>query len=781
MLPTRRILLSLSILLGLGLTAASAQQQRGLKDPHVGYVYPAGGQQGAVFEVTIGGQFLDGVKGVLLSGDGVQAVIEKYVKPFTSKEFNELRDKLMEAWMKSTATDSSTMGKPAMPPQGTPPNPPQINIDALIKNGQLATLAKEIGIDDDKIQALVDYRRKLSDPKRQQNPQLSECVVVKITVAPGATVGMRELRLETPIGISNPLRFYVGNLPEIKKPDADTRAEILAATPIESLPVTLNGQLLPGHTDRYSFTAREGQQLVARAFVRGLIPYLADAVPGWFQAGLTIFDDKGHELAHADDFRYDPDPVLLFEVPADGNYILEIKDTLYRGREDFVYRVTIGELPFITSIFPLGGRQSEKTGIDLSGWNLPRKGTHLDETALATGKQLLTTPLIQGMSTSLYFAVDTLPECFEKEPNNDIATAQRLHLPIIVNGRIDKPGDRDVFCFEGRAGDWIVAEVNARRLNSPVDSMLQLCDANGKQIAANDDFDDKGEGLSTHLADSRILCSLPTNGLYYLTLTDAQHKGGPDFGYRLRVSTAQPDFALRAAPSCLNVRAGALVPLSVYAIRKDGFNGEILLSLKNAPLGASLDGARIPPGQDMVRLTLSVPATTPLGTTLYAIEGNASIRGDQVRHDAVPADDMMQAFSYRHLVASELQRITVLEGTKYNPPIKIAQVGAVKLHAGSTTHVRFNVNGGSNVVDQTTVELNDPPTGIVIEKIEKDKNAIDVSLHADKEKIKDELSGNLIFNLVNERVPQAATGKPAGPRQRSFMGVLPAVPFDLTR
>ena len=34
--------------------------------------------------------------------------------------------------------------------------------------------------------------------------------------------------------------------------------------------------------------------------------------------------------------------------------MLAINDAIYRGREDFVYRVTVGELPFVTSIFPLG-------------------------------------------------------------------------------------------------------------------------------------------------------------------------------------------------------------------------------------------------------------------------------------------------------------------------------------------------------------------------------------------------------------------------------------------
>ena len=69
-----------------------------------------------------------------------------------------------------------------------------------------------------------------------------------------------------------------------------------------------------------------------------------------------MYDAKGKELAYDDDYRFHPDPVLFFKVPEDGQYVIEIKDAIYRGRPDFVYRIAIGELPFITSIFPLGGR-----------------------------------------------------------------------------------------------------------------------------------------------------------------------------------------------------------------------------------------------------------------------------------------------------------------------------------------------------------------------------------------------------------------------------------------
>ena len=73
--------------------APGGQQQRGL---HVGYVYPAGGQQGVTFEAVIGGQFLTGVNAVDVSGGGVQATIVELIQPISGKELNELRIKMDE-------------------------------------------------------------------------------------------------------------------------------------------------------------------------------------------------------------------------------------------------------------------------------------------------------------------------------------------------------------------------------------------------------------------------------------------------------------------------------------------------------------------------------------------------------------------------------------------------------------------------------------------------------------------------------------------------------------
>jgi len=96
-----------------------------------------------------------------------------------------------------------------------------------------------------------------------------------------------------------------------------------------------------------------------------------------------------------------------------------------------------------------------------------------------------------------------------------------------VNGRIDQPGDVDVFSFEGRAGTEIVAEVMARRLNSPLDSVLRLTDTTGKQIAFNDDFEDKGAGLETHHAIPIFASHSPRTALFTFTLATHSTRVAP--------------------------------------------------------------------------------------------------------------------------------------------------------------------------------------------------------------------------------------------------------------
>ena len=762
---------SLATLLGLFALTTSALAQP--SSPHIGYVYPAGGRQGAVFQVAVGGQYLNNATNAFISGTGVQATVVDYSRPLTQKEFNDLREKLQGLQDKRAASNGRGRGGQAGSQSGT--------------NAVWTTA-------DEKMVAEVRQKMFLFAPKRNANPAIGETATVRVTLAPDAEPGERELKLATPTGLSNPLRFCVGQLVEYNKRDSKLSAdsemlrqrrfnnEQKAVAPTEmniTLPAIVNGQILPGGVDRYRFQAHQGTGLVVVAAARELIPYLPDAVPGWFQASLELYDAKGHELEHADHYLFHPDPVLHYEIPKDGEYVVEIRDSIYRGREDFVYRITLGELPYVTSIFPLGGPAGAQTTVELKGWNLPV--TTLTSTNTEPGIHPLSVRKEDRVSNRVPFAVDTLPECLEAEPNNTIATAQKVTLPIIVNGRVDKPGDWDVFCFQGHAGDTVVAEVYARRLDSPLDSVLKLTDGLGKQLAFNDDHEDKGAGLDTHYADSYITATLPADGVFYVHLGDAQHQGGPEFAYRLRISSPRPDFALRVVPSSLSVRGGASVPLTVYALRRDGFTNEITLSLQGAPTGFKLNGAKVPANQDQVRLTLLAPPSPTEKPIPLAVEGSAIILGHTVVHPAVPAEDMMQAFAYRHLVPANELDVAVSGRFMNRMSLKILSATPVRIPAGGTARVRVSAPS-SAFASRFQLELSEPPEGITLGKLFPVGEGAEFELSSDAGKTKPGLKGNLIVNILQGQGLTAATkNKKQGNQRRAAVGTLPAIPFEIVQ
>ncbi len=657
-LPIAYCLLPLAFLL---LAVPSARAQA-----YIGFVYPAGGQQGTTFRITLGGQNLENVNRVLVCGEGVEGHVVEYNKRMNPQEIQLLNEQLKELR-----------------------DLPRAKRDAS-KTNLTERLQKFIG----------EY------VQQPQSASIANLVVAEVTVARDAAPGEREIRLATPRGLSNPLVFFVGQLPEIsadplptsilqilgkeaqslrkKKRDKEkdammgmeamTMSMSMAGPGAQSdvdddevtvrLPCTVNGQIASGTVDRYRFAGRRGQHLVISVQARTLVPFMADAVPGWFQPVLVLCDAKGKEVAYNDDYRFKPDPVLLCDLPADGDYLLAIHDAIFRGREDFVYRVTLGELPFITSIFPLGGQLGMAAGVDLKGVNLAE--THLTPPTkdVPPGIYPLTARGKGGLlSNRVPFAVDALPDGLDSEPNNTPKNAQRVSLPVIINGCIDTPGDQDLFQFEASAGDEVVAEVSARRLDSPLDSVLKLTDAAGACLALNDDLENLGAGVNTHDADSYVHVRLPAKGLYTLHLSDAQHKGGEAYAYRLRLSAPIPDFALRVAPSRAVMKGKDSAGVTVYAIRKDGFTGPIRLEVKDgAARGFTLQGAPLVGTQTVARVTLKTTLAETEDPVELVIQGVATNAGVALVREAVPTEDRMQAFLWRHLVPAQ-----TFEALVFNP------------------------------------------------------------------------------------------------------------------
>ncbi|MCX5769292.1 MAG: hypothetical protein NTZ09_03320 [Candidatus Hydrogenedentes bacterium] len=749
------------------LFTACAAGQATKRTTSIGYVFPAGAQQGTTVQILAGGQGLRGAKSALVSpAEGVETSVLQHFRPL-KKIDKEQRQELTRRFKAARERRLA---------EARGETPPAVNATTWTSSVELPAHPLLQNLDNLSLRELDHVKSMLMNTgKRQPNAQIAEMVLIEVTVNPDATPGPRQIRLLAPAGLTNPMRFDVGALPEAREyepNDPMAKTDAPPAPPLE-LPVTINGQIMPGDTDRFEFAAKQRQRLVVRAEARSLVPYLADAVPGWFQAVAGIYDPAGREVAFADDFRFDPDPVVFFDVPQDGTYTLEIRDSIYRGREDFVYRLLVGELPFVTSIFPLGGPVGADVKASVAGWNLPAARLALD--TQPGPLEIRQTSLNNGRidSNPVLYAVDSLPECIESEPN-DARAPQPVMLPCIINGRINRSGDSDVFEFEAAAAGEVVAEVTARRLNSPLDSVLRVMDAAGRVIAMNDDCEQKGSGLLTHHADSYLRATLPEAGRYRVVLADSQQQGGDEFAYRLRLSSPRPDFELRVTPSSIGLNPGSSVALTVYALRKDGFDGEIELVLKKPATGFRISGGRVPAKLDKVRISLTAPAK-PLDASVVAmaIEGRARINGEGVAREAVPADDLMQAFAYRHLVPAQDLLVAVAK-RRAAQPVRIGSMLPLRITPGGTATITVETAQGSRL-SQVQLQLNDPPKCLTLGDVSVVAEGLSFAINADAV-AEPGFEDNLI---VDAYLKPGENAKPDA--KPTFIGTLPAIPFQITK
>lgn len=639
--------------------------------PYIGFVYPAGGQIATTFVVRLGGQTLDDVVSVRVTGSGVTAKMVDYYRRLNPQELQLLNEQTRALRAESLSDRAKAQ---MMEPSAT-----MMMSEAATNShsGGAETLHEEARRLIEKIEKRT--REHVPNPA---SAAIASLVLVEISVAADAEPGEREIRLVTLRGVSNPLPFHVGQLPEFSRPPMTTAMQQVLGKESQALrkqipgaeenrvtvPGTINGQIGSGEVHRYHFRARQGQRLVISTLGRQLVPFIADAVPGWFQPVLALYDAAGKEIAYADDFQFKPDPTIYYQVPASGEYTFTIRDSIYRGREDFVYRITLGELPFITSVFPLGGRSESFAKPAVTGWNLEGAELLAPSTNLASRTRSLAVKKGALISNHVPFHLSSLPEILENEPNNLVAQAQKITLPTIIDGRIDVPDDWDVYRFEGKSNDLVVAEVLARRLDSPLDSILKLTVLNGHVLAFNDDHEDLGVGINTHAADSYLKVRLPADGGYCIHIGDTARQGGPEFGYRLRVSQPIPDFDLRVTPSSLSLRSNSSGALTIYAQRRDGYDGPIKVRLKDPPAGFTATPVTLAGTQTVARLTIKTSLLRTPEPAILSVVGTAKIGGEEVVRPAVPTEDRMQAFLWRQLVpAGEL--LALVFDPAYQPPL----------------------------------------------------------------------------------------------------------------
>jgi hypothetical protein len=154
------------------------------------------------------------------------------------------------------------------------------------------------------------------------------------------------------------------------------------------------------------------------------------------------------------------------------------------------------------------------------------------DAALGVREFRVASPL--GLSSIGQLVIVDDPVVLESGVNNTPAQANPIPVPCVVCGRIEAVEDVDVFKFHAEVGQTFTFEAICARLQDKIhdlqkhaDPMLILFDAEGRELAANDDF---------YFADPLLTYTIPRTGDYYLQIRDSKYDGDPRWVYAILVT-----------------------------------------------------------------------------------------------------------------------------------------------------------------------------------------------------------------------------------------------------
>jgi hypothetical protein len=298
-------------------------------------------------------------------------------------------------------------------------------------------------------------------------------VTIELDIDPEAPVGPVNFRIQTPLGTSPAgtllVEPYYGESPDQEPNDTpDTAFETY-------LPSVLAGTISkPGDLDFYKIKVRAGEELV---FDNG-----AMQLGSMLQPLVAIVTEDGTVLK---EYGYDGGQSVsnfAHRFSTAGTYYVRVSDYQRSGGARHIYRLKVGNFPLVSGAYPLGLRAGAKVKVTLSGYGLGTAETSVE------GKASLEDPdavfLRPDTPNGLAFnrvrlALGMDPEVESNGRNLSASTAQPVAWPATVNGVIERD---QFFRVSAKKGETIHLEVNARRLGSNLDSVVEVLDAKGAAI-----------------------------------------------------------------------------------------------------------------------------------------------------------------------------------------------------------------------------------------------------------------------------------------------------------
>jgi hypothetical protein len=354
---------------------------------------------------------------------------------------------------------------------------------------------------------------------------------------------------------------------------------------------------------------------------------------GDFDSRLAVLDPQGVTLTDVDDtWLARQDPFISVVAPNDGTYVIKLREATYGGNDNCHYRLHIGSFARPTSAFPPGGKAgdtlalnffSEATGEFTNQVKLPDTPQEIFGVFAELDQQPAPSPN--------WLRVSEFPNVLAAAPNQDRdhATATDLSPPLALNGILRQKGQEDWFRFPGTKGTPLNVNVYARRLRSPLDSVIEIHDAKGQNIASNDDAAGPDSSLKFTPAES-------TN--YFVRIRDTLGGGGRDFVYRIEITPDQPSLAVKIPEVARNdtqSRQWIVVPrgnrfATLLLAKRSNLGGELDFGIKDLPPGILMETNRMAANVEAMPLVFEAAPDAAIGGKLLDLVATGTNGTNQV-------------------------------------------------------------------------------------------------------------------------------------------------------
>jgi WD40 repeat protein len=213
-----------------------------------------------------------------------------------------------------------------------------------------------------------------------------------------------------------------------------------------------------GAVHAYRLDAKKGEQLGMQITTEG---------KSKFEPMLTLTDASGRVIAESSD------GLLGITFPENGNYALSVRDREYRGGADFKYQLKCGQVPIVTAVFPMGLQRGTKGDMQLDGVFLPKNVLSMTIPTDAKIGQMIPLTIGNSVLGKAQIIAGEFPE---------VTQVGKMPVPGTANGRLLRDNQKDLWAFTARKGQRLIVEVNARRLGSRLDSIIEILDKDDQPV-----------------------------------------------------------------------------------------------------------------------------------------------------------------------------------------------------------------------------------------------------------------------------------------------------------